>query len=225
MAFLMLLHEKLRLQRTKNKLYARQIRAGHRKDRVAKQIERINKMYSKRMSSLEATAKQAGSAFKAQLMGGIAGCGLGGSLFGGMGGGLYGLTSIAEQLLPGLTNGKGIDAETLTKLKAGETTGIDSTALAAWQKATSLASQQQTQAYQMQSLYEQNVSIWLEAEKAALEEAQDAEIAPLEEQETDWELEEETTSVQLESIKARLENIEQALRDEVKNSAPSFGLG
>ena len=84
---------------------------------------------------------------------------------------------------------------------------------------------QQSQAAQIESLYNQNASIWLEAEKAALEEAQDAALAPLEEQETEWDMEKEVCETQLADARARLESISEALKDGIKNSAPTFGLG
>ena len=85
--------------------------------------------------------------------------------------------------------------------------------------------QRQYMASSMQSYYENAVSVWEEAAKAQLEAEQDAVLAPLQEQETDWELEEETVATQLESVKARLEAIESALSEEIKDSAPKFGLG
>ena len=85
--------------------------------------------------------------------------------------------------------------------------------------------QRQYMAQSMQTYYENAVSVWEEAAKAQLEAEQDAVLAPLQEQETDWELEEETVATQLESVKARLEAIESALGEEIKDSAPKFGLG
>ena len=59
MAFLMLLHEKMRLQRKVMKLTAKQALASSRKERVTKQIERVQKMYSKKEANLDAMAKRA----------------------------------------------------------------------------------------------------------------------------------------------------------------------
>ena len=57
MAFLLLLHEKMRLQRKVNKLTLRQTQLSHRKDRITKNIERVQKLYSKKQTQLEKTAQ------------------------------------------------------------------------------------------------------------------------------------------------------------------------
>ena len=75
------------------------------------------------------------------------------------------------------------------------------------------------------SMYNTNVSIWLEAAKEQLEAEQDAALAPLQEQETEWDLEESSMETQLQMARERLKNIEQACSEEIKNSTPKFGLG
>lgn len=59
----MLLHEKMRLQRKVNKLTLRQLKASNRKERITKNISRVQKMYSSKMSQLESQAKNAQSLF------------------------------------------------------------------------------------------------------------------------------------------------------------------
>ena len=49
----MLLHEKMRLQRKVNKLTLRQLKASNRKERITKNIARVQKMYSSKMTQLE----------------------------------------------------------------------------------------------------------------------------------------------------------------------------
>ena len=56
MAFLMLLHEKMRLQRKVNKLTLRELKMSSRKERITKNISRGQKMYSIKMSQLEKQA-------------------------------------------------------------------------------------------------------------------------------------------------------------------------
>lgn len=63
MAFLMLLHEKMRLQRKVNKLTLRQLKMSSSKERITKNISRVQKMYSSRISKLETDAKNAQSIF------------------------------------------------------------------------------------------------------------------------------------------------------------------
>lgn len=56
MAFLMLLHEKMRLQRKVNKLTLRELKMSSRKERITKNISRVQKMYSSKMTQLEKQA-------------------------------------------------------------------------------------------------------------------------------------------------------------------------
>ena len=56
MAFLLLLHEKMRLQRKVNKLTLRQLQLSSRKERITKNISKVQKMYSSKMTQLEKNA-------------------------------------------------------------------------------------------------------------------------------------------------------------------------
>ena len=73
--------------------------------------------------------------------------------------------------------------------------------------------------------YQNDVSIWLEAEKERLEAEQDAALAPLNYEETMWELEKNLAEQKLERIKAELDSYKNLLSEETKESAPKFGLG
>ena len=57
MAFLMLLHEKMRLQRRQNKLTLKQLRMGNKIDRIKRNIEKKQKYYQKLEQNLEKQAK------------------------------------------------------------------------------------------------------------------------------------------------------------------------
>ena len=57
MAFLLLLHEKMRLRRQVNKLTLKQLRYGNRLDRMTKNISRVQKMYSSKQSQLQKMAQ------------------------------------------------------------------------------------------------------------------------------------------------------------------------
>lgn len=87
--------------------------------------------------------------------------------------------------------------------------------------------QQQAQfnAQQMTTQYESNVSIWLDAQKAALEAEQDAMLEPLNYEETMLELEKEQKDTRLQRINEEIETYKQLVSQEVKNTTPTFGLG
>jgi hypothetical protein len=72
--------------------------------------------------------------------------------------------------------------------------------------------------------YGNNISIWLEAEKARLEAEQDAVLSPLNEQQTMLELEKEQTDARLTRINSELEIYKELCSQEAKNTAPTFGL-
>jgi len=99
----------------------------------------------------------------------------------------------------------------------------------AFNQALFAAQQQQSQAQgwagNMTQMYEQNVSIWVEAAKAEIEAQQDAVLEPLNYQETMWELEKTSAETKLERIKAELETYNNLCKEEIQNSAPKFGLG
>jgi hypothetical protein len=87
--------------------------------------------------------------------------------------------------------------------------------------------QQQAQMWagNMNTQYQQNVSIWLDARKAEIEAEQDAVLEPLKYQETMWELEKTNADTKLDRIKQELETYNNLCKEEIQNSAPKFGLG
>ena len=261
MAFLLLLHEKMRLKRQVNKLTLKQCKYGSRLDRMTKNIARVQKMYSSRMTQLEKQAQmmqsQASVFFQNQM-----GLGLQNQAFNpwNMGGG--GITSFVLNQMGGmLASGKipsgkdttypamdqakfqemlqdyyagGLgqykDAEgNAQEGKFGTNGQFTKDEVTAFKMAMQAAQQNQSQAQmmcqQMTSNYQNNVSIWLEAAKAQLEAEQDAALAPLEAEQTDMELEKESTETQLAYAKERLQALEQACSEGIKDSAPKFGLG
>lgn len=88
MAFLMLLHEKMRLQRKVNKLTLQELRLSSRKERITKNISRVQKMYSSNISKLEKQAQVMQSQFNiwAQNAAGLGSNGLNPMNFAGAGG-------------------------------------------------------------------------------------------------------------------------------------------
>jgi len=265
MAFLLLLHEKMRLKRQVNKLTLKQLRYGSRLDRMTKNISRVQKMYSSKMTQLEKQAQmmqsQATIWFQNQMglgmqnqafnpMSYMSGGGITSFVLNQMGG--Y-LASGQIKVNPTADNKEGTavkieNAEFQQMLQDYYTTGLkentddngkglgtygknaySSDQKTAFMMAMQAAQQNQSQAQmmcqQMSSNYQSNVSIWLEAAKAQLEAEQDAALAPLEAEQTDMELEKESVETQLAYAKERLQSIEQACSEGIKDSAPKFGLG
>lgn len=94
----------------------------------------------------------------------------------------------------------------------------------ALQRAQQMQSQAQMQANNMATQYENNVSIWVEAQKAQLEAEQDAVLEPLNYEQTMLELDKELNDTKMTRIKAEMESYDQLVSEEAKNSAPTFGL-
>lgn len=212
MAFLLLLHEKMRLKRQVNKLTLKQLRYGNRLDRMTKNISRVQKMYSSKMTQLEKQAQmmqsQASVFFRNQM----------------------GLGMENQAFNPWNMSGGGITADgNPQEGKYGSNGQFTQDEVTAFKMAMQAAQQNQSQAnmmcQQMSQNYQNNVSIWLEAAKEQLEAEQDAALAPLEMEQTDMELEKESVETQLAYAKERLQSIEQACSEETKNAAPKFGLG
>ena len=250
MAFLLLLHEKLRLQRKVNKLTLQQLRYSSRKERITKNISRVQKMYASRQTQLESQAKmmQSQATVFFQNM-----TGLGVNSFNPMN--FTGMSAFVMNFIGGALMNNGND------IKMGDTTinamsqnevqqmmndymttggsfkdnegnfvsGYTQDQVNAFMTAMRMGQMQQQQAQmmtqQMSQQYQNNISIWLEAQQAALEEEQDAALAPLEAAETEMDLDSQSCEAQLADAKARLESITQACSEGIKNSAPTFGLG
>ncbi len=238
MAFLMLLHEKMRLQRKVSQLTYKQLRASSRKEKVTKQIEKIQKLYSKREAQIDKTAEMGKSQFRVGIMQslGIVCQGLNPMAFGQMGGSSMFANMKYSELANevGTENLQAVMSGALMQ-KDGQYVNADGSISISPEDYNKIysgiqgirmqESQQNYIAQMMQTQYEQNVSIWQEAAKAQLEAEQDAALGPLQEQETEWDMEDQSMQVQLEDARARLQNIQQALSEGIKDSAPKFGLG
>lgn len=264
MAFLMLLHEKMRLQRKVNKLTLQELRLSSRKERITKNISRVQKMYSSKMSQLEKQAQimqsQATVFFQNQM-----GLGTQNQVFNPYNMGSSITSFVANQMLGSLLNGgKNIempdgnggktsvsfDQDKFNNMMSEYMTGglkeqigddnkgtgkygsngqYEKADVQAFMQAMTAAQNNQSQAQamcsQMSSQYQSNISVWLEAAKSQLEAEQDMALAPLEEKETEMDLDKESCEAQLADAKARLESIKQACSEGIKESAPTFGLG
>ena len=104
MAFLLLVYEKMRLQRKVNKLTLRQTQLSSRKERIAKNIEKVQKMYSSKMTMVEKQAQLLASQAKNSIYNQM-GLGMQGQMFNPMAG--YGsiTTFVANQMAGMLANG------------------------------------------------------------------------------------------------------------------------
>lgn len=263
MAFLLLLHEKMRLKRKVNTMTLRQVRVSHRKERMTKKIAQVQKMYANRLTQLE---KQASIWTKQAQMSIYNGFGLGtqNQLFNpmsAMSGGSM-LNSCFMNALGGILGGlkdssdapkgakdanykdimnaymsndlkpnykKGADGKETSDIESYGSGKFDVDAVKAFQAAYQQAGQYQQyaqwQAQQMSSMYESNVSVWVEAQRMAIEEEQEKMLLPLQAEEEDLDLENESLEAQLQDARARLESLEQACSQEIKDSVPKFGLG
>ena len=104
MAFLLLVYEKMRLQRKVNKLTLRQTQLSSRKERIAKNIEKVQKMYSSKITNAEKQAQLWASQAKNSIFNSM-GLGMQNQMFNPMSG-FSGITSfVANQMAGMLANG------------------------------------------------------------------------------------------------------------------------
>lgn len=93
------------------------------------------------------------------------------------------------------------------------------------QMANAKVSKMQSQASQMKASYDNNVSIWLEAQQEDLEAREEWEMDLLAEEQADMEADKNMVEAKLKRVQQEKQNIEQALGQAIQDSAPKFGLG
>lgn len=93
------------------------------------------------------------------------------------------------------------------------------------QQANMQITQMQSQATQMKQAYENNVSIWLEAQQEQVEAQEEWEMDLLAEEQADMEADKNMVEAKLKRVQQEKQNIEQALGQAIQDSAPKFGLG
>ena len=247
MAFLLLLHQKMRLQRKQNQLTLKQLRFSSLVERMQKKVDKREKYYAKLEKQLERQAnayKNSANIFFSNAMGlGTNGVNLN-NMYGSSMAAIQALSNwgdkdpmgnpvnqddikIAQALMAGqykLENDKYIinidgsektfDKETIDK---GNYQKI-------MQMAQSQVTQMQTYASQCKSNYENNVSIWLEAQQEQLDAQKEWEMDMLAEEQADLEADKASVEAQLELVKQEKQNIEQALGQAIQDAAPKFGL-
>ena len=113
MAFLLLLHEKMRLQRNYNKMTLRSSRLANRKARIANNITKVQKMYSNKMTQLEQSTKMLQNQFTMGIQN-MFGLGTQNQMFNPMNMSGYGITSFVANRMaailetcPGIPNKDG----------------------------------------------------------------------------------------------------------------------
>ena len=129
-------------------------------------------------------------------------------------------------------NGNKIPAKALYNSITGEVYAQDADAQSisgvyqqVQQYAQMQVSNMQSQANQMKVNYENNVSIWLEAQTEQLEAQEEWEMDLLAEEQADMEADKNMVEAKLKRVQQEKQNIEQALGQAIQDSAPKFGLG
>ena len=250
MAFLMLLHEKMKLQRKYNKLTLKQLRNGNLLSRMENKIKKREKYYSKLEKQLETQANAMKNNMKMQISN-MMGLGMNSVNLNNP----YGSSAAALQIFTSwkgknpLDNGAtdiknpefvkavmmgavGMDGDKYYMYgsdgKLDKTKEYDKTAYENAQRIISCANSQvsmmQGQCQAMQANYENQVSIWLDYQKEQLDAQQEWEMDLLAEEQNDYEMEKTCIESELEMVKERKQAIEQQLGEAIKDSAPKFGL-
>lgn len=266
MAFLLLLHQKMRLQRKQNQLTLKQLRFTSLVERMQKKVDKREKYYAKLEKQLERQAnyyKNNANMFFSQQMGlGTNSVNLA-NPYGANGATMGILQSMSQSDMENVLkqcsggqldtskfspkaweliksggiqtrtgtdgkteyidwNGAPIDASTLGS--GVDAAAVNKAASVMQQMAQMQVSNMQTQMSQMKSNYENNVSIWLEAQQEQLEAQKEWEMDLLAEEQADLEADKTSVEAQLELVKQEKQSIEQALGQAIQDAAPKFGL-
>ena len=240
MAYLLLLHQKMSLKRKVNKLTLEQTSIGTRKDRITKRIENVQKAYARKQSRLEAQAKQMTSMTNSIMNNKMMAMSQAYQM---VDANYFLMTETAPcydseyvRLYKEMTEAQkqGTDSQAFKDAqKAFQDymqnddfkTRMQQAQSAATQYNNQIAIQKQWQ-QQMMSTFTTNVndqvSIWLEAQTQALEDEEEMALAPLNEEDTQIDIEQASNEAQLSYAQSRLESIESALQSQTQE-APKFG--
>ena len=231
MGFLLLQAEKFRLQRKVNTYTLKQTRISDRRDRLAKLIEKKEKFFSKKTSLINTRATALKSSLTSALnMGNLSALS---SIFGNMGGLMLGGAIADLSIYYGqVSNGwdKGTDNNwTKSGTDAnGNSVTQTKTDMQMWSDASALQStiNQQINALkgQLQTQIDQYIEIWKQQEEQMIEDECELAKEPLNQEDTELEIEQNTNDILLELAQSRLDSINQKLPERVKDSAPKFGL-
>lgn len=227
MAFLLLLHQRMSLQRKVNKLTLAQTSIGQHKERITKRIEKVQKAYAKKQSKLDAQAKMMTSYTNNQMA-------QQNWMMSQQMQNVQWQDCLPEALKNGYKeayeaaygeNGDGGKALQEWMQKEENKTAITTAQQEAYQRNSQIAWQKQMMQQQMNAYttsVNDQVSIWLEMQKQALEDEEQMALAPLEEEDTQIDLEQASNEAQLSYAQSRLDAIKQAL-DSRAQEAPKFG--
>ena len=236
MAFLLLLHQKMSLQRKVNKLRLEQVTIGNASERITKRIQRVQESYAKKQSRIDAEAKlgtsRTNNIVSQMLMGQTKALGC----------------ISPEQVLA--QNNDPAYTELMNHQKAITSATTDAEKKAAqealnkymssdtYQNAYKLANAEATKynnnaSWQKQLLNNQmnvfqtsaqeEISIWAEAQKQALADEEQLALAPLEEKQTLIDMQKASNEALLSFNEQRLQAIEQSLGQSIQGAAPKFG--
>jgi hypothetical protein len=227
MAFLLLLHQRMSLQRKVNKLTLAQTSIGQHKERITKRIEKVQKAYAKKQSKLDAQAKmmtsytnnqvQQQNWMMSQQMQNITYAQI-----------LYEQNTDDYKAIYDSAQGKAYDSPEAKALQEWQEKHKDAVTAAqqqAYDRNSQISWQRQMMQQQMNAYttsVNDQVSIWLEMQKQALEDEEQMALAPLEEEDTQIDLEQASNEAQLSYAQSRLDAIKQAL-DSRAQEAPKFG--
>ncbi len=245
-AFLMLLHESMRLGRQMNKLTLRQLRNGNLLSRIKNKITKRQKYYSRLEKNLETQANMMKNSMKMYFSNMM---GLGANSFNPYNpyGNIAAAWNIASSWTKSPIDGVTYDPKQLEALMKGNlfrvkdgenyvfkdgagkiVDGMTDDKFQVLEKLQSYANQgvqqMQYQCQQYQQNYENNISIWLDYQRQQLDAQQEYEMDMLAEEENDYEMEKTSIEAEMELIKERKETIKQQLGEAAKDSAPKFGL-
>ena len=276
MAFLLLLHQKMRLQRKENALTLKQLQFSSKVDRMQKKVDKRQKYYDKLKKQIERQANCYKNSMNMQISN-MFGLGTNSINLGnpyassntalamiqnmtkdqmnqalgltGQGDAKGGFT-ISDELAKAIqsgcvqvapkdildTDGKTIKVhkdelynpwtgDVVKGIKAEEAAKAATAYQQLQQQAQMQITQMQTQAQQFKAAYENNVSIWTEAQLEQLEAQEEWEMDLLSEEQADMEAEKNSIEVQLQRVQEEKKNVEQALGNAIQDSAPKFGLG
>ena len=268
MAFLLLLHQQMKLQREENRLSLESIRFTNKVNRMEKKVQKRQKYFDKLKKQLDRQAtyyKNNANMFFSNAMGlGVNSVNPANP---------YGTNGATMQILAGLNadsinqicglkegdkgyisdpnivkaiqsgcaqvavkeikfnDDKTIPEGALYNTITGEvySQNADAQSLGGvYQKVQQFAQMQvsnmQTQMSQMKTNYENNVSIWLEAQQEQLEAQEEWEMDLLAEEQADMEAEQQMVENRLKRIQAQKDSLKQSLDKAIQDSAPKFGL-
>ncbi len=241
MAYLLLLHQKMSLKRKVNKLTLAQTTIGTRKDRITKRIETVQKSFARKQSKLEAQAKRMTSMTNSIMnnysMAAAQQCQM-------MPIEYFMKNSHSDvyeqyqkyqnrfsEMSKKENYTESADYKTLQEeynkfIQSEEYKNAYSQAQNAQMQANQAMAmrKQMIQQYTstMTTNFNDQVSIWLEAQTQALEDEEEMALAPLNEEDTLIDIEQESNEAQLSYAQSRLESIESALSNQTQE-APKFG--